>query len=237
MVGWELPTSNVDMAKVCPGTRKQSERFLIGGSVQMWGTCRGSPQPVSSPPLARLLTTCTSDTKSKTAVSIPTLSPLKSTSAKDFITKAPVCQVWSGPESSWSEARSPCLASCLPRQVPRRCTAGSSPKKSRWELVYNNQAVSTLPISRMSMSLPGVATQISAPLSRSLIWPPFGAPPNRQAVLMGRKWFCVKTQSVIQKKSLMSTLNTNMKAPEFAGTGKLCSLFLDLLGKFPVVNK
>ena len=31
--------------------------------------------------------------------------------------------------------------------------------------------------------------------------------------------------------------NTNMKAPEFTGTGKLCSLFLDLLGEFPVVNK
>ena len=44
----------------------------------------------------------------------------------------------------------------------------------------------TLPISRISMSLPGVATQISAPLSRSLIWPPLGAPPNRQAVLRVR---------------------------------------------------
>ena len=184
MVGWELPTSNVDVAKVCPGTRKQSERFFIDGSVQMWGTCPGSLQPVSSPPLAKLLTTCTSDTISKTVVSIR-LSRLSKLPVPK--TKAPVCQVWSGPESSWSEARSPCLASCLPRQVPRRCTAGSSPKKSRWELVYSNQAVSTLPISRMSMSLPGVATQISAPLSRSLIWPPFGAPPNRQAVLIGRK--------------------------------------------------
>ncbi len=41
-----------------------------------------------------------------------------------------------------------------------------------------------LPISRKSMSLPGVAMTISQPFSMSLSWGPLGAPPNTQVLRM-----------------------------------------------------